>query len=179
LDITFWKNSSTRMKRLLSIGATFLLALVITIAGTLTPISLEDATGRTQELEKLRENLDVQYIFGNNMMICLIMFIPVIGPFIGIIAMYNTGLVIAAEGIVGHMPPLLLLLALFIFPFTWMEFIAYSTGLAESVWLTWRLIQRKGLNELRKTCILIAICNLILLLAALIEMGIIEAMPKG
>jgi len=179
LALGFWKKSSSRMKRLLSIGAVFILALIATVAGTLTPLSQSEANDLNQELEKLGENVDVQYIFGNNMMICLIMFIPFIGPLIGFITLYNTGLVIGAAGVTAQVSPLLVLMTLFIFPFTWMEFVAYSTGLAESVWLIWRLVRRRDLAEFRKACIFVTICAVILLAAAVIEMAIIQAMPRA
>jgi uncharacterized membrane protein SpoIIM required for sporulation len=115
------------------------------------------------------------FIFRNNFMISLMMFIPLAGPFLGSYVLYNTGVVIAAESNVMHVPGLTVFFFLFIFPFTWMEFIAYSTAFAASVWLTWRLIQRRGKKEFIRTCIFLAICAVLLFVAALVESVIIAS----
>lgn len=151
----------------------FLAAIMITIAGVLTPLSASEANELKQELDEMREKISLQFIFGNNLMICLIMFVPFAGPVFGGYVLYNTGVIIAAESIVEGAPPLIIFLSLFIFPFAWLEFIAYSTALAESFWLFWRLIHRQGKRELVNVSILISICAVILLAAAIIEMALI------
>jgi hypothetical protein len=72
----------------------------------------------------------------------------VAGPFFGCYVLYSTGVVIAAESISAGIHPMFSCLLLFIFPFTWLEFLAYSTAFAQSVWLTWRIIQHKGEESL-------------------------------
>jgi hypothetical protein len=105
------------------------------------------------------------------------MFIPFVGPIFGLLVLYNTGVVIAAETIATspQVSPLLTLFMLFVFPFTWMEFISYSTGFAESVWLIRRGTQGLGKRELKNAAILIAIVAVMLLLAAIIEVALILA----
>lgn len=169
MALNLWKNFPSKIQRILTILAFFLLSLIITIAGTFTPLSREEANDINRELEKMRQNISAQFIFGNNFMISLIMFVPIIGPIFGSYALYNTGVVIAAASIGEGIHPLAVFLFLFIFPFTWLEFIAYSTAIAESVWLTWRIIKRKGKREIVNTCILISICAVMLLIAAIIE----------
>jgi len=79
----------------------------------------------------------------------------------------------------SRLPPLMIFLFLFVFPFTWLEFLAYSIAFAQSAWLTWRIIQRRGKRELVNTCIFISICAVMLLIAAIIETAIIALFTQG
>lgn len=173
----FWKKASTRMRRILTIFFFFIISIFVTVAGTLTPLGAEEAAKKREDLERIRDlasNAGATFIFGNNFMLCLSFFIPIFGIFFGCYVLYNTGLMIAAESIGLGMPPLLSFLLLFIFPFAWLEFLAYSAALSQSVWLTWRVIRRKGKDELVNTCIVITICAIMLLAAAFIEMFFIK-----
>ncbi|MEM3704227.1 MAG: stage II sporulation protein M [Candidatus Bathyarchaeia archaeon] len=173
----FWKSTSTRMKRILTIIVFFFISLILAIAGALTPISAEEANKRNEDLKQIRDlvsDAGATFIFGNNFMLCLSFFIPILGLCLGCYVLYNTGLVIAAESIGLGVSPLLNFLLLLVFPFAWLEFLAYSAALAQSVWLTWCIIKRKGRKELVNTCIMIAICAVILLAAAFIEMFFIQ-----
>jgi hypothetical protein len=173
MAFSFWKDLPSKIKRVLTIVTWLVISVVITIAGVLTPLSMNEAQDIQDELEQIRANVSVQYIFGNNFMLCLIMFIPVIGPIFGGYVLYNTGVVIAAQSITAGLPPLLVFFSLFIFPFAWLEFLAYSTALAESAWLIRRMIQYKVKKELINACILIAITAIALLVAAIIEIALI------
>ena len=170
----FWRNAPTKIKRILTIAAFFLLSIIITVAGVLTPLSNEEASEIKKELEGIQENVNVQLIFGNNFMICLAMFVPIAGPIFGSYVLHNTGIVIAAASVSEGLPSLLVFTFLFAFPFTWLEFLVYSIAFAQSVWLTWRIIQHKGRKELVNTCVLISICAVMLLVAAIVEMAIIS-----
>jgi uncharacterized membrane protein SpoIIM required for sporulation len=176
----FWKSLSSRGKRIVSILAVFLLAVIITIAGLSVPISQDEKDRINEQLEQTRKTIEdtegiqaVSIIFGNNFMICLIMFIPFFGPFFGSIVLFNTGTAIAAQSSVLGASPLTVFSYLFFFPFTWLEFLAYSIAFTQSFWLFWRLIQRKGKREIVNTCILISICAMALLVAAIIEVALI------
>ena len=154
----------------------------MTVAGTLTPLSTEKAAEINQELNKTQElvrEVDLfrgtTMIFGNNFVLCFIFFVPIFGIIFGFSVLYSTGVVIAAECISSEVPPLLGLFSLFIFPFTWLEFLAYSAALAQSVWLIYRTIQGAWKKELINTCIMVSICAVILLAAAAIEMVMIKA----
>lgn len=170
----FWRNAPTKIKRILTIAAFFLLSIIVTVAGVLTPLSHEEASEIEKELEEIQENVTVQLIFGNNFMICLVMFVPIAGPIFGSYVLHNTGIVIAATSVAEGLPSLLVFAFLFAFPFTWLEFLAYSIAFAQSVWLTWSIIQHKGKKELVNTCVLISICAVMLLIAAIVEMAIIS-----
>lgn len=178
-----WKSSSPRQKKILTIIAFFILSLIVTIAGILTPLSSEEAAEINKEMEQMQESVSnagtlrgTAFIFGNNFMLCLLFFIPAAGPFFGCYVLYSTGVVIAAQSMSASVHPALTLLLLFIFPFTWLEFLAYSAAFAQSFWLTWRVIQHKARNELSNTGIMISICAVMLLVAAVIEILAIQAL---
>lgn len=174
MALNFWRSIPTRIKRILTIAVFFFLSIMITVAGLLTPLSYEEASDIAEELEKMQENINVQLVFGNNFMICLAMFVPIAGPIFGSYVLYSTGVVIAAGSLTEGLPSLIVFLFLFAFPFTWLEFLSYSTAFAQSVWLTWRIVQHRGKRELVNTCILISICAVMLLVAAIIEMAMIS-----
>lgn len=178
--LRFWESSTPKMKRILTVTAFFSLAVVITVAGVLTPLNTEEADALGKELNQTRGTVkslesvqQVSFIFGNNFMMCLAGFVPIAGPAFECYVLYNTGVVIAADSY-NRASPLLMFFLLFIFPFTWLEFLAYSVAMAESFWLTWRLIQRRGRGEIRNTCIFITLCAVVLLVAAVIEVGFIS-----
>jgi hypothetical protein len=161
---------------MLIIVAFFFLSVIVTLAGVLTPLSGEEISTRNSELEQLQstiKNMDVLHraasIFQNNIGICLISFIPVAGPIFGYYVLYNTGAYIAAESLTQSLSPIVVLLFLFVFPFTWLEFLAYSTALSESFLLIWRIIKGRGKKEIVNAGILISICAVLLVLAAVIE----------
>ena len=175
LSFKFWQTSSSKGKRIITIIILFTFSLIATIAGILTPLSNEDAQSLNQELEQVRESVTVQYIFFNNFLICLAMFIPFFGPILGFYAFYNTGVYVAASSITLGAHPIIGFLSLLILPVFWLEFLAYSIALAESVWLVMKAIQGKLRSELPKTGILIAMCAVILITAAIVEMILISA----
>lgn len=186
LALNLWKNASPRRKRILTIMAFFLLSLIVTIAGVLTPLSTEEAANINEEMRQMQESVSnagtlrgTAFIFGNNFMLCLLFFIPVAGPFFGCYVLYTTGVVIAAQSISANMHPVLTLILLFVFPFTWLEFLAYSAAFAQSFWLTWRIIQHKTRRELLNTGIMISICAVMLLVAAVIEILAIQALGSA
>jgi hypothetical protein len=169
----------------MAIVAAFALAFAATASGVLTPLSQGEAQDLGKGLEQTQLDLENAtllsgslLIFRNNFIITLIIFVPFAGPFFSMYVMHNTGLVIAAESITAptHPPPLLVLLLLFLFPFAWMEFLAYSIAFSESVWLAWRLVQRRGKEELVNALILILVCLGILIAAAFVEMAFIKAL---
>ena len=156
----------------------------MTVAGTLTPLSAEEAAEINRELNKTQELImsadffhGTTMIFGNNFVLCLIFFTPIFGLIFGFGVLYNTGVVIAAESVSIGVHPLVGLFSLFIFPFTWLEFLAYSAAFSQSIWLTYRTIKKHAWKkELINTCIIVSICAVTLLAAAAIEMAIIKAL---
>jgi len=181
LVIKFWKSAPTKTRRILTIVAFFLLSIIITVAGILTPLSNEEINTLGEEHDDTEKTIislsavqQVSLIFGNNLMICLVGFVPIFGPIFECYVLYSTGVVLTAYITYKHysVSPLLLFFTLFLFPHAWLEFIAYSTAMAESFWLFWRIIQRRGKREIKNTFILISICTVMLLVAAIVEVAL-------
>jgi hypothetical protein len=152
----------------------------------LAPLSAEDAAEINQELNKTQELIKsadffrgTTMIFGNNFVLCLIFFIPILGFIFGFSVLYTTGVIIAAESASIGVHPLVGLFSLFIFPFTWLEFLAYSMAFSQSIWLMYRTIKHAWKKELINTSIIISICAVTLLVAAAIEMAIIQAITMA
>ncbi|TET65591.1 hypothetical protein E3J49_01295 [Candidatus Bathyarchaeota archaeon] len=182
MTFDFWRSAPTKIKRMLTILSFVFLSIIITVAGILTPLTDEEINISGEGLDATQQTIDglpemqqVSLIFGNNFVICLVGFVPVIGAVFECYVLYSTGVVISAytayKGF--QVDPLLLFFSLFLFPFVWLEFLAYSTAMAESFWLMWRMVQRKGKNEIKNACILISICAIMLLTGAIIEAALI------
>jgi uncharacterized membrane protein SpoIIM required for sporulation len=178
LNLAFWTNASPRRKRILSTIAVLIVAVVITVVGSFMPMDAQEAQQIDSELNQtvnsMKENGSLmQYIFGNNLFICLLMFIPIIGPLLGGFILFNTGTVVgaisAAEGI-----PAILALAVTFIPIGLIEFTAYSTAISESVWLFRRILQGRGKQEFRNTCFFITVCAVLLLVGAAVEATLIS-----
>jgi len=185
LTLDYWRRLPIRTKRILTIVAFFVISFIVTLIGVLTPLSLNEAKEINKDLNQTLENIKemgnfqmITFIFGNNFILCLTMFVPIAGIVFGFYVLYNTGVVIAAMSISLGMPPHMGLLLLFLLPVAWLEFLAYSIAFAESVWLTRRIIQRRGKNELVKACILVSICAVILVVAAIVEVALIASVPR-
>ncbi len=101
------------------------------------------------------------------------MFVPIIGPVLGLLIMFDTGTLTAAIATSQGIPALLALAITFI-PIGFIEFTAYSTAMAESVWLFRRLLQGRRLRELRNAAVFVGICSVILALSALLETALIS-----
>jgi uncharacterized membrane protein SpoIIM required for sporulation len=182
----FWKNTSAKHNRLLTILIFFLLSIVITIAGVLTPLSPEDLKSYNDQYNQLENDLkgnnvwqDTIYIFTNNIKICLLMFVPIAGLLLGSYILYNTGQIIEAESHTLNVSGLVVFGALFISPHTWLEFMAYSIALASSMWLIWKATKHQLRKEIIQTLKLIGFSALILLAAAFIEAYLIVSFSSA
>jgi len=176
----FWTHS--KRQRVLTIVIFFVFAILATVIGILVPLSAQSAASENNALNNTQHQIhgmDLLHrtaaIFENNFEICLIMFIPVVGVILGSIVMFNTGSYIQAEIITDNAtkgtnyPPILAFLVLFIFPFTWLEFISYSTAFSESFWFIRRGLQGKWVREIINLAKLVAITAVLLAAGALIE----------
>src|SRR5208283_4334819 len=178
LDLSFWTNASSKRKRIYSIIIIFVLAFIVTIIGSYIPLShqyaqtVSNSLNATLNTHKSNGSL-TEYIFINNFSICLLMFVPIIGPIVGFVILGNTGVALGAISYVQGYPVWIELLSLVLTPVFWLEFTAYSTAIAEGIWLTRRLMQRRWL-ELKNTVILIGICAGILIISAIVEVWIIS-----
>ena len=178
IDLSFWTNASSKRKRIYSIIIIFVLAFIVTVIGSYIPIShqyaqsISNSLNSTVNTHKSNGTL-TEYIFFNNFSICLVMFIPIIGPIIGFIILGNTGIALGAISYVQGYPVWVVLISELLTPVFWLEFIAYSTAIAESIWLIRRLMQGRW-RELKNTAILIGICAAILIVSAIIEVWLIS-----
>jgi hypothetical protein len=178
--LRFWTQS--KKQRILTIVIFLIFAILATAVGILAPLSQREINDKNSSLNATQQEikgLDLPHrtiaIFYNNFLICLMMFIPVAGVAIGAIVLFNTGSYIAAQTLFENtskglnVPPLLVLLFLFIFPFTWFEFISYSMAFSESFWFIKRGLQGKWIRELINLGKLIAIAAILLFAGAFIE----------
>jgi uncharacterized membrane protein SpoIIM required for sporulation len=146
LDFSFWTNASQKRKRIYSIIAIFVIALLVTVIGSYLPLSSSDAQTISQNLnstlnQNRANNTLTQYIFLNNFGICLAMFIPVFGAALGMFILFDTGVALGAIATTQGYPVWVGLASLVITPVFWLEFISYSIAMAESIWLFRRLIK--------------------------------------
>ena len=196
LDLSFWKNASPRRKRIYSILAIFFVGFLVTVVGSAIPLSHQDATTISQDLNSTvnqhkSNNTLTEYIFLNNFSICLLMFIPVAGAALGMFILFDTGVALGAISYVQGYPPYIAILSELLTPVFWLEFAAYSIAMAESIWLFRRITQLRlhsengqvkwsnfslFKKELMWTGISIAICAGILAVGAVVEVWIITVL---
>lgn len=174
----FWKNASSKWKRIYLIVFVFIVAFVATVVGSFIPLNHQDAQAISNQLNQTLQTHQADgsltpYIFLNNFEICLLMFVPIIGPVLGMIILFDTGVALGAIASVQGYPVALGLVSLMVTPIFWLEFIAYSTAMAESIWLLRRLLQKRWM-ELKNTAILIGVCAAILIVGAIVEVWLIN-----
>ena len=178
LDLSFWTNASSKRKRIYSTIIILAIGVFLLFMGSLVRLSPQYAKQITNNVNQTHPQhqftaKNTAIIFSHNLFICLMEFVPVIGPIWGFVSFFLTGIGISAISIVKGHPPILVLMTLSIFPFTWLEFASYSIAIAESIWLFRRLLQGRW-RELKNTAILIGICAILLLIAATVEMWLIS-----
>jgi uncharacterized membrane protein SpoIIM required for sporulation len=180
MSLEFWKKASPMRRRIITILVIFVAMVILTAVATLTPMDETQARQTYNDLNKTVNDLKnnnsmLQFIFGNNFELTLIMFVPFIGPIFGFYILYNTGVVLEASAMAQNFPPTLTFFILFLEPVVWLEFAAYSTAMAGSIWLSARIIQNRAKHELTNTAKFIAICAVLLLVGAIVETVLIEA----
>jgi hypothetical protein len=181
----FWIDASPKRKRIYSALFVFALTLVAMAAGFAVPVSPEFAQEIYNQLNQTVTEGNATgtlaaSIFTNNFLLCLAMFIPLAGIGIGLFIMFSTGLafraVLEAQLAMGvsTTPPVAFdfstaILALALVGITFVaEFVSYTIGMTESVWLFRRLTQRRY-RELKITAKLIGVVALLLTIGALVE----------
>lgn len=181
----FWIEASPRRKRIYSAMFVFALTIVALIAGFAVPISPEYAQEIYKQLnqtitEGKATGTLAPSIFLNNFLLCLAMFIPLAGIGIGLFIMFSTGLAFRAvfeaqlamgvsTGSAASFDFSTAILALVLIGITFVaEFVSYSIGMSESVWLFRRLTQRRW-GELKTTAKLIGVVALLLTIGAIVE----------
>jgi len=187
---SFWRNASSRRKRMYFFIFIFVVAVLVTVAGAFVPLSNQESQ---QILNTLNQTLTQDQakgalaasIFTNNFSLCLGMFIPLAGAFFGLFVLFNTGVALGAEiriestgnipgGVASIQPSTAVFVLTLIAAVFLLEYVSYSIGIGESIWLFRRLMQRRW-RELRNAGILIGICAALLVAGALLETWLINA----
>lgn len=181
----FWIKASYRKKRIYASLFIFVIAILATMAGFFVPPSLQDAQQINQQLNQTvtqgkASGTLAPEIFLNNFALCLVMFIPLVGAALGFLILFNTGqafrAVLMLEGsnvantaTTANFTITTLILALVLIGATFLcEYISYSIGISESLWLFRRLLQRRW-REAKVTVILIGIVAVLLTIGAIVE----------
>ena len=189
-DLSFWTNASSKRKRIYSVIAIFLVAFIITLIGSYIPLSSQDATTLSNQVnatlnEHKASNTLTEYIFLNNFSICLLMFLPLAGAAVGMFILFDTGVALNAIATTQGYPVWLGLASLIVTPVFWLEFASYSIAMAQSIWLIRRLIQAGNSKvpqggrsilwrELKWTLICIGTCAGLLAVGAVVEVWLIN-----
>lgn len=192
ISFSFWKTASPKRKRIYSIIFMLALCITATILGTLVQLSAQDAKQLSDSTNGIiTDNPTYPSLVGaillNNFKICLVMFIPILGAVFGLFVLFSTGVGIraildtqsasGASAAISTISPTTAILALVFVGLTFvLEYVSYSIGIAESIWLYRRLTQRRW-RELKNTGILIGIVAALLITGALVESWVIIAIP--
>jgi len=169
----------TKKKRLAHFGIGCAMFLGLFLAGTLTPLTAEEATMLLTEMAKateaLAEEIDPIFIAVHNISIAMPMFIPGFGTLWGDFAGYQTGLLISAmaneiDGFEAWMG-----LSLFITPVGILELAAYALAMSRS-WLWARILLKKAYRtrENLKAMIRPTIIEIIIMVSLLVIGGYVE-----
>ena len=183
-------RASSKRKRLYFFLIMLIVAIVATVAGTFVPVDSQTAQ---QELNQLNQTVTQsqasgtlpEYIFVNNYSITLAMFLPIVGAIFGFYVLFSTGVVLGIElrgqdysgasVAASSINPVTALLALAgIAAVFALEYVSYTVGIGESIWLFRRIMQRRWF-EVKNTALLIAICAALLAVGAVVETLIINA----
>jgi hypothetical protein len=190
IPFSFWKIASPKRKRIYSIIFMLALSITATILGTLVQLSAQDAKQLSDSTNGIiTDNPTYPSLVGaillNNFKICLVMFIPIFGAAFGLFVLFSTGVGIraildtqsasGASAAISTISPTTAIVALVFVGLTFiLEYVSYSIGIAESIWLYRRLTQRRW-RELKNTGILIGIVAALLIAGALVESWVIIA----
>jgi Stage II sporulation protein M len=166
--------------------ALFFLSLAIFIAsfifGSMAPLSQQEAQAIIEEFNtQIGSNPTAYQIFANNVMLCLLFFIPVFGTAFMAFVGYNTGVVLSALALVNPQSgsAVALALTLFLFPWTWMEFASYSLASSSGLMVIMSAIGRRLRLEARRFIVALAIAAFLLIVGAIIEELAISSAMAG
>jgi hypothetical protein len=147
--------------------ATFVIVMVF---AALIPVDPTIARTTTNELRNQAQyTATVDLIFGHNFFLTLIMFLPFIGPIFGVFSSFSTGIVVGDIAFVRSANPEWLVAQLFLAPHTYLELFAYSLAMSQSIFLSIAIARGQFRQELVRTCVIMAICALVLVVAAFFE----------
>ncbi len=186
----FWLSASKRRKRIYSVSFMLILAVSATALGLLVPMDPATAKIITDQLNETvtqgRANGTLnQDIFFNNFLLCLAMFIPLAGAAFGLLILFNTGQAfravfeVQAAGLANpsvtptplpSISPSIAVIALIgVGAVFLLEYVSYSIGMTESIWLFRRLLQNRWRGELKYMLIFMGTVALLLIIGAVVE----------
>lgn len=179
----FWSEASPRRKRIYSTVFILLISILATVAGMFVQLPPQEAQIIYEQLNKTSSspNLATDIVI-NNFSLCLLMFIPLVGLFIGLFILFSTGMAfravfdiqaanglgssaVSASNLTATTAILMLILIGVVFV---LEYVSYTVAMTESVWLFRRLLQRRW-SELKITAALIGLVALLLIIGAIVE----------
>jgi len=189
---SFWLNASPKMKRFYSVMFMLVMAVLALMIGFMVPVGPTEAQLISDQLnqtvtEGVASGTLTQAIFVNNFLLCLVMFIPLAGAAMGLFILFSTGQAFRAvlelqtaslSGATATPTPsaaaldpgtagLLLVMVGVVFV---LEFVAYSVGMAESIWLFRRISTLKNLKaETKYLLLFIGLVALMLIVGAVVE----------
>ena len=169
------KESAARRIGKLRLALFFVsLAIFITafLLGSMASISQQEAQAIIDAFNtQIGSDPTAYQIFENNITLCLLFFIPFFGTAFMAFVGYNTGMVLSALALLNPQSgsPVALALTLFLFPWTWMEFVAYSLASSASLMVIISAISRRLRIEARRFLITLAIAAFLLIIGAIIE----------
>jgi hypothetical protein len=175
------------LRRVLSGGRFKLVALILVIElviffGAITlPMSASEQNDLQSAGNALTSSIpqnpplaSVASLFSHNLLIALAEAIPGFGVFLFGLSIYFTGRFLEAFSLSQGVPPLLIGWALFFFPHTWIEFIAYAFAVGEGVELVRSAIQRRFQEQLRLVPMAMVVIAVLLVLAAAFETAVLQ-----
>lgn len=173
---TNWFDMRRRGAWILAFFVAFVVLMALAAAMPVNPTDARTTTDQLRNETKYIATVDL--IFGHNFFLTLIMFIPFIGPIFGGISAFSTGIVIGDIAFVNSANAEVLLASLFTAPHTWLELFAYALAMSQSVFVSIVIVRGRFRQELVRTCVIMAICALTLVVAAFFEV-ILIALRSG
>lgn len=157
-----------------SLLATLILFIILSLS-SLIPISGKEAGTLLEEAKKIiGENPTILRIWMNNMTAALLIYIPFLGIGLAGYIMFQTGRVFGAIATESGINSIMLILFAVATIYGLIEFIAYGTALTESILFSYSIIKRSLRHELRWLLISIGIVAGLLLIAATLEVTLIN-----
>jgi len=155
--------------------AMVILFAVLTVSASIPP-SFEELGNLSKEAETLFEKeWGVLDVWANNELITLLTYIPFIGLGVGGFIVFHTGRLFAWLGAEIGIHPVLLIMFAIITVYGLVEFMAYGFAFSQSMILSYTILTRGDVKtELKWTLISIGIATILLLVAAWIEVSLIE-----
>ena len=162
------------MSRRITFTIVFVALLALAMIGASSHLSSGDAESIIERVKAIMPTEPTPYfIFMNNERIALVMLIPILGLILGGFAIYNTGVIFAASGVLKGASGIDLLLNTAAYPFFWLEFLAYAAAMTQCIYLTTGIFRKRIRSELKPTLYTIVSSAALLLLGAWIEAALI------